>query len=166
MLDAPWKPRIGAALAYASGDRDPHDGTSDTFDGLFAGVGGVFGWMNLVSLENLQDYEVYFSVQPCKNLTLAVEYHIVTPYSSMIVLVDLTQKYLLQSLEKLEDRYQREVEAIADTVPRSNTPLIGVPEPEEWLLIGLALAILLWYTLRGKVRLLPGWVAGSHLKHG
>jgi len=75
MLDAPWKPRIGAALAYASGDRDPHDGTSDTFDGLFAGVGGVFGWMNLVSLENLQDYEVYFSVQPCKNLTLAVEYH-------------------------------------------------------------------------------------------
>ena len=75
-FDAPWKPRVGAAFAYASGDRKPHDGRSNTFDGMFAGVGGVYGWMNLVSLKNIEDYEIKFSVQPCKNLTLAMEYHI------------------------------------------------------------------------------------------
>ncbi len=72
---------------------------------------------------------------------LAVEQRIVTPYSSMIVLVNLEQKELLEDLSKLEDRYQREVEGLGETTPATNLPLSGVPEPEEWLLIGLALAL-------------------------
>jgi putative PEP-CTERM system integral membrane protein len=75
---------------------------------------------------------------------LATEYGIVTPFSSMIVLVDDRQQQLLDQLSELGDRYQREVEELGDTTPSVSTPLTGVPEPHEWLLIGLAVAMLLY----------------------
>jgi putative PEP-CTERM system integral membrane protein len=85
---------------------------------------------------------------------LAQENSIVTPYSSMIVLVNLRQQYLLDQLSQASDRYDREYEDIKNTVPSTPTPLTGVPEPEEWLLIGLAVALLLWYAAkRGLIRL-------------
>jgi len=51
------------------------------------------------------------------------------------------------------DRYQREVEALAETTPGSPLPLAGVPEPHEWLLLGLGAALLAYmlYTKRVKV---------------
>jgi putative PEP-CTERM system integral membrane protein len=76
--------------------------------------------------------------------TLAVSYEIVTPYSSMIVLVTPQQERLLGLLSDEPDRYQREVEGLADTVPSSPLPLTGVPEPEEWLLLTLAAAFLVY----------------------
>lgn len=75
---------------------------------------------------------------------LAMEYEIVTPYSSMIVLVTSQQKLLLDQLSQQRDRYQREVEGLGNTSPGSPVPLVGVPEPHEWLLIGLAVAFLLY----------------------
>ena len=85
---------------------------------------------------------------------LAQEHSIVTPYSSMIVLVTDRQEILLEHLSELDDRYQREVEALGETTPSTQLPLSGVPEPEEWLLIGMALAITgyVWIT-RGSLRL-------------
>jgi putative PEP-CTERM system integral membrane protein len=86
--------------------------------------------------------------------SLAQKYSIVTPYSSMIVLVNFRQQQLLDSLSQAPDRYQREYEDIKNTVPSTPTPLVGVPEPEEWLLMGLAAVFLLWYaTKRGLIRL-------------
>jgi putative PEP-CTERM system integral membrane protein len=85
---------------------------------------------------------------------LAQEYSIVTPYSSMIVLVNARQQMLLEWLSQAEDRYEREHEEIKNTAPLAPAPLTGVPEPEEWLLMGLAGALLLWYAVkRGLVRL-------------
>jgi len=83
---------------------------------------------------------------------LAQENAIVTPYSSMIVLVTELQESLLEDLSELDDRYQREVEAVGETTPATQMPLSGVPEPEEWLLIGLALALAayVWFT-RGRL---------------
>ena len=75
---------------------------------------------------------------------LAMNYGIVTPYSSMIVLVADNQQVLLEQLSELDDRYQREVETLSDTTPRSPLPLSGVPEPHEWLLLGLAAALLIY----------------------
>jgi putative PEP-CTERM system integral membrane protein len=85
---------------------------------------------------------------------LAMQYQIVTPYSSMIVLVNSDQQALLDRLTENGDRYQREVEALAETTPGSPLPLAGVPEPHEWLLLGLGAALLadMFYTRR--VRLL------------
>jgi len=75
---------------------------------------------------------------------LAKEYGIVTPYSSMIVLVDAQQRRLLEQLSNLDDRFQREVEDIGETVPGSPLPLTGVPEPHEWILLALVAAMLIY----------------------
>jgi putative PEP-CTERM system integral membrane protein len=75
---------------------------------------------------------------------LAKEHGIVTPYSSMIVLVNETQQARLDILEDQENRFEREVEEMGETVP-SPMEVTGVPEPHEWLLIGLSVAILGWY---------------------
>lgn len=72
---------------------------------------------------------------------LAVEHGIVTPYSSMIVLVNAQQHADLDRLEEAEDRFAREVE---DEGPESRelalAPVTAVPEPAEWLLLALAAA--------------------------
>ena len=87
---------------------------------------------------------------------LAVEYGIVSPYSSMIVLVDAQQQALLNQLMQGEDRFEREVEQVGETTPGSPVPLVGVPEPHEWLLLGLAAAFLLYlgYTKRSQIPVL------------
>lgn len=74
---------------------------------------------------------------------IAVQNSIVTPYSSMIVLVTTEQQRLLDDLENDADRFDREFEEVGETQPLNVT---GVPEPEEWLLMGLAVGLLaLWY---------------------
>jgi putative PEP-CTERM system integral membrane protein len=86
---------------------------------------------------------------------LAQEYSIVSPYSSMLVLVNSQQQALLDRLVQGEDRYDREVEAIGETSPGSPIPLAGVPEPHEWLLLGLVVAMLLYvaYTKRSELQI-------------
>jgi len=76
---------------------------------------------------------------------IAVEHSIVTPYSSMLVLVTEAQKNLLKRLESQDDRFQREAEAAGETTLASPFNVTGVPEPGEWLLLGLAAAMLTWY---------------------
>jgi putative PEP-CTERM system integral membrane protein len=76
---------------------------------------------------------------------LAIRYSIVTPYSSMIVLVDDFQEQLLRRLEARDDRFSREVEEVGETTPQSPFSVTGVPEPEEWLLLALGAAMLIWF---------------------
>jgi putative PEP-CTERM system integral membrane protein len=83
---------------------------------------------------------------------LAVDSSIVTPYSSMLVLVNSVQQSTLDKLENQADRYQREVEGVGLTNPQSINalPIVGVPEPEEWVLMGIALLGLV-YAYRRKL---------------
>jgi putative PEP-CTERM system integral membrane protein len=87
---------------------------------------------------------------------IAIQQSIVTPYSSMIVPVSTRQENLLNQLEARGDRFLRETEEVGETTPQSPFSVTGVPEPEEWLLLALAAAILIWYA-RAKV--------GSYLIH-
>ncbi len=82
---------------------------------------------------------------------IAIRQGIITPYSSMIVLVNWRQDELLDQLEARDDRFQREHEEVGETVPQSPFSVTGVPEPEEWLLLALVAAMLIWYvrTKRG-----------------
>jgi putative PEP-CTERM system integral membrane protein len=84
---------------------------------------------------------------------LAVQYGIITPYSSMIVLVNTQQQLLMDQLAQLDDRFNREVEAIGETKPVTPLPLTGVPEPQEWLLLGIAALLLVYlgYTKRRQI---------------
>lgn len=74
---------------------------------------------------------------------IAVEHSVVTPYSSMIVLVNEEQRQLLKRLEQQGDRFEREHEEVGETTPQ--LAVTGVPEPEEWLLLALAAGVLGWY---------------------
>ena len=78
---------------------------------------------------------------------LAQDQSIVTPYSSMIVLVNERQEQLLKELEEQDDRFEREFEDVGETETISVT---GVPEPEEWLLLILAGLVLVWYWSKSR----------------
>ncbi|MCP3927072.1 MAG: TIGR02921 family PEP-CTERM protein [Desulfobacterales bacterium] len=68
---------------------------------------------------------------------IAKKYSLVSPYSSMIVLVNKRQKKALAEAEKKDDRFKREVEDGKEVISKPNNPFTvsGTPEPEEWMLI-------------------------------
>jgi putative PEP-CTERM system integral membrane protein len=74
---------------------------------------------------------------------LAKTYEIVTPYSSMIVLVNDEQREALKQAEAEKDRFERKVEDGKERLTQSNNPLsVSVPEPG--MLVGLvAIALFL-----------------------
>ncbi|AUI87937.1 hypothetical protein BS333_16255 [Vibrio azureus] len=79
--------------------------------------------------------------------SIAKSNHVVTPYSSMIVLINDRQKEELKKAEQEKDRFDRPVDSGVETLSKPGDLLVsGVPEPEEWLLIIIACALL--YRLR------------------
>ena len=74
---------------------------------------------------------------------------IVTPYSSMIVLVNDRQREQLKAAEAQADRFEREVETGTEQLdtpfnPFEGNEVSGVPEPDLWILLGIvALALLI-----------------------
>lgn len=74
---------------------------------------------------------------------LAKDHDVVTPYSSMIVLVNDRQKEALKKASESEDRFDREGRSGEESLSSPANPLVsGVPEPHEWLLIILSILML------------------------
>ncbi len=86
--------------------------------------------------------------------TVAKEFSLVSPYSSMIVLVNDRQREALKQAEAATDRFDREVETGVETLTAPSSPFVtGVPEPEEWILLGLGgsgLSLLAWRRYRHR----------------
>jgi putative PEP-CTERM system integral membrane protein len=80
---------------------------------------------------------------------LAKRYNLVTPYSSMIVLVNDRQKQDLQKAEQGKDRFNREVEDKQLPSPESAN-VSATPEPAEWLLLAIV-TIMLGLVYRRKI---------------
>ncbi len=60
----------------------------------------------------------------------------VSPYSSLLVLVNDEQRRALQEAEKEKNRFDRQVESGKETLTAPHDVMAsGVPEPEEWLLL-------------------------------
>ncbi len=74
-FDAAWKPRIWTEYNYASGDRDPLDGSIETFQNLFPTNHKFYGYMDLFSWQNLHNPMVSFRVTPVKPVTVQLDYH-------------------------------------------------------------------------------------------
>jgi hypothetical protein len=72
----PWQPRLGLLYSFASGDKNSADGTSETFQNLFATTHLHYGYMDLNSLQNLQDLRLVYTVKPRTDLSLALEGHL------------------------------------------------------------------------------------------
>lgn len=74
---------------------------------------------------------------------LAKKHSLVTKYSSMIVLVNETQKEQLALAEGQNDRFNREIESGKEelSTPMDMMNVSGTPEPEEWMLIFIVLTL-------------------------
>ncbi len=69
----PWTPRFGAIYSVGSGDSNPADGKSGTFQNLFPSNHLLYGAMDLTGLQNSRDLRLDFTVKPLKTLTLGLE---------------------------------------------------------------------------------------------
>ena len=70
-----WMPRIGIAYNYGSGDGNPADGDTETFQNLFPTNHKFYGQMDVFSWQNMQDLELSFKCSPTKKLTAKAEFH-------------------------------------------------------------------------------------------
>jgi putative PEP-CTERM system integral membrane protein len=86
---------------------------------------------------------------------IALREQIVTPYSSMIVLVNESQKEELRKAELEADRFDREVESGDEVIidPPNSFNVSGTPEPHEWILIGLVLLLLIFRYYQANIKL-------------
>jgi putative PEP-CTERM system integral membrane protein len=87
--------------------------------------------------------------------SIAKTEHLVTPFSSMIVLVNKAQEEALEKASLAKDRFNREVETGEETLSKPFNPfnVSGTPEPHEWLLIIMAFGFILYHTKYGKRKL-------------
>jgi len=69
-----WKPRVGMAYSFATGD-DPATDKDERFDGLYGAGGRYYGRMNLMKWSNLKDMELFVVVKPSETLQIKGEYH-------------------------------------------------------------------------------------------
>ena len=74
-FDTGWMPRIGIAYNYGSGDGNPADGDTETFQNLFPTNHKFYGQMDVFSWQNMQDLEISFKCSPTKKLTAKAEFH-------------------------------------------------------------------------------------------
>jgi hypothetical protein len=68
-------PRLGAEYAYASGDDNAADQTHGTFENLFPTNHKFYGYMDFISLQNVQDVRGIFQLKPTPRMSVAVEGH-------------------------------------------------------------------------------------------
>jgi putative PEP-CTERM system integral membrane protein len=82
---------------------------------------------------------------------IAKRFQIVTPYSSMIVLVNDQQRQQLREAEGRSDRFQREVESGKEQLGQPPSPMnSAVPEPSTWA--GIIVILLAFGTYQWKHR--------------
>lgn len=120
---------------------DEHEGTDESTDDPFAPLAARALVAHLAAEMDEPTVEQLDRIH-----AVAVRSHVVTPWSSMIVLVNDAQREALRRAELADDRFDREAESgIEDTTtPGAALELAATPEPEEWLLLALvALAVVI-----------------------
>lgn len=86
---------------------------------------------------------------------IAKTYNIVTPYSSMIVLVNDEQRQALKAAEASKDRFNRQVETGKEQLNKPNNPLntnVSVPEPRMIVGLGIIGLLMIVQSQRNQMR--------------
>ena len=73
--DIPWKPRFGFEYDFASGDSDPTDSNSESFQNLFPSNHDKYGLMDEFGWRNLHDLRLQVNLKPVKKLDFEFHYH-------------------------------------------------------------------------------------------
>ncbi len=68
-------PRLGLEYVFSSGDSDPFDGAHETFDNLFHTNHKFYGYMDFISLQNIQDLRASLLLKPTKKINVTIEGH-------------------------------------------------------------------------------------------
>ncbi|MBD2347124.1 TIGR02921 family PEP-CTERM protein [Anabaena subtropica] len=91
----------------------------------------ILGLSKEIKLDNLKSLDAIHAV--------AKKYKIVSPYSSMLVLVNDEQRRLLKEAEAESDRFDRKVENGKENLSKPNNPLkVSVPEASGGWLVGVS----------------------------
>ena len=98
----------------------------------------IRGLSKQVKLDNLESLDAIHAI--------AKKYKLVSPYSSMIVLVNDEQRRLLKEAEASKDRFDRKLESGKEDLGKPNNPLkANVPEASNgWVLLGSGLLLFLF----------------------
>ena len=72
---AAWRPRLGLEYNYGTGDKDPTDGKSESFQNLYASNHEKYGYIDEFSWRNMHDARVQWNVRPGKNVDVELSYH-------------------------------------------------------------------------------------------
>ncbi len=75
LSDTETKPRIGVEINFASGDDDPTDMETETFQILFPTNHMHYGHADLAAWSNIIDFKVGFSFWPDENVKVTGDYH-------------------------------------------------------------------------------------------
>ena len=137
-------------VTQSTGDQSPDNLAGD--NNAINAIESISARQLVYYLSGQGDQEL--SLQQLDNIhNVAKTYDIVTPYSSMIVLVNDQQREELRKAEEREDRFDREVEKGFEDLDQPFNPLessgsdiSGVPEPDFWMLLivvmlGLSLVV-------------------------
>lgn len=72
---AAWKPRLGLEYNFATGDENPADGKSESFQNLFPGNHVLYGHLDVFGWRNLHNLRVQVNVKPVKAIDIELSYH-------------------------------------------------------------------------------------------
>lgn len=152
LLDEGWRveavaptPGIGGdAAAGAAGDAASAPQGGD--DGLRAIAARAVVSLEAQRLDATQDASRRTEILDRLH-AVAVREAVVTPFSSMIVLVEARQERALDAAEQAADRFEREVESGDDALDPTLSMTV-VPEPHEYALLALAALALAWRFVR------------------
>jgi hypothetical protein len=76
LKDVLWQPVFKGEYNYASGDDDPADGLSKTFDPIYGTTHAPYGLIDFFRWQNMKEYAISVDATPIKNrLKATVEYH-------------------------------------------------------------------------------------------
>ena len=73
--DMAWKPRFGLEYDFASGDDNPNDSNSQSFQNLYPSNHDKYGLMDEFGWRNIHDLRAQVSFKPCKKLELESHFH-------------------------------------------------------------------------------------------
>lgn len=72
----PFKPQIGYAFSYASGDDNPTDGDAETFDQIYPLAHAYLGYIDFQGWQNVVSHKFSMSVKPIKSMLAKVDFHL------------------------------------------------------------------------------------------
>lgn len=113
----PWQPRVAFEFDYGSGDSNSSDGKLRTFDNLYPTNHLFYGYADLISLQNLNDYRFQVSVKPHKKVKLQADYHMIfldTPKDSLYSAGRAVTRTAAAGIENVNPHVGNEIDLVAD----------------------------------------------------